>query len=180
MEKERDKIKMITDEEVFNEKIEELKKLYKKEPMAVTYEIDSALKRIKESDNSDKNDIVKEIDLDVLGLVILAIFIAVIGLINPQSFMIYLFGFAFFLAGNLVGYNVDKVGLIFLFSHGVTGTCLMIASQIGKLFSSPIIGDLPRRQSAYLTINISMFVIALIMVVLCNLSKTLRKKDTWS
>lgn len=170
---------MVNNREKFEQNIADLKKLYEEKPTIVVREVDSAIKRIQKTENEESNAIFKEIDMRILGTVLISIFILVIGFINPQSFGMYLFGFVFFLAGNLVGYFVDKFGLIFLFSHGVTGICMMVASQIGSIISSPIMEDLPRVQYIYLVFNIVLFVAGVITVVLCNLSKTIRnRKET--
>ena len=87
---------------------------------------------------------------------------------NGNLYM-YFFGFAFFLSGHFVGMNVVGFGLIFLFSHSVTGMGIMIASML-NIFNNPLLTDLSTSEYCYLIIALSLFIIATTYVIIYNLS----------
>ena len=70
-------------------------------------------------------------------LTLYAVVGAVLGICSFESFMMFLFGGAFFLAGHFVTLFVPKTetaNVIFLFSHGLTGLVVMYFSFIGVIF----------------------------------------------
>ena len=154
----------------FNEQIEELKIAYDNNPNKVKKELRKALINIKMS-----KKISKDIDIDMLITALLIIIIILIGLINIKSYGMYLFGVAFFLAGLFIGLKENKFGLIFLLSHGCTGMCIMIGSQLADIFNSPIIEDINITAYIYLGLGILLIIIAVILTVIHNLSNNLKE-----
>lgn len=160
--------------EKFDDYIIELREMYEKNPTVALQEARASLQRMRSRKNGRKRGILSDINIEVLGTCIFAILIALLGLLNIESIPMYIFGLVFFLAGHLVGMREKGLGLVFLFSHGVTGLCIMVASQIGELFSSPLIDDLPKDAYFYMIIALVLFVMALLMVILYNLSDNLK------
>ena len=101
--------------------------------------------------NIDNKKEVKENDIDnvrfkldpkfnILYIVIICFIIILLGLFSLESFPGYFFGSVFFFAGLFIGLFVPIFGLIFLFSHGLTGFCIMMGS-IGERFTGPLYSD---------------------------------------
>ena len=86
-----------------------------------------------------------------------------------------LFGFVFFAAGVSIGCFLKGFGIIFLFSHGVTGMCIMEASLLGDLLNSPILTDAPKWFPVSAGIVIFMFIVAILSLIVHNLSDTVKK-----
>jgi len=105
-------------------------------------------------------------------LLILSLIILLEGLliltIDGNIYMYY-FGFVFFMAGYFIGISEKGFGLIFLFSHSVTGMGLMIASML-NVFNNPLLTDLSTIEYCYLIIALSLFIIATTYVIIYNLS----------
>ena len=66
--------------------------------------------------------------------------IVLLGLSNLENFPMYFFGSVFFFAGLLIGLFAPFFGLIFLFSHGLTGFSLMI-NALNENLASPVYSD---------------------------------------
>lgn len=158
----------------FNECLDELEWLYKINPEITQKETEELIKKLNKINNS-KKDILEDINTDILCLCLLGITTAIFGLFNIEKFPIYIFGLVFFIAGLGVGATIEKFGLIFLFSHGVTGMSIMLGSQISSLLASPIMSDNPTKIYIYLGIVITLLLIATITMILYNLSHNLKK-----
>ena len=91
---------------------------------------------------------------------IFAIFIFIMNVItcfnNPTQIPFGLFGLIFFFAGYFIGMN--ESGLLFLFSHGFTGFCVMNGLSVYSIVKNPIITDSP-------TLIIILLVVALLLVI---------------
>ena len=91
---------------------------------------------------------------------------------NGNLYM-YFFGFAFFLSGHFVGMHEKGFGLIFLFSHSVTGMCIMIVSMLNAV-DNPLLTDLSIKEYCYLIVMFFFFIIATIYVIVYNLSTKIK------
>ena len=88
----------------------------------------------------------------------------------------YVFGFIFFVAGMLVGTFVPGFGVIFLFSHGLTGLSLMIESLDIKDYTM-LLSDAPKFYTTILTILIvGLFVGGVYFAIIHSLGKLREKK----
>ena len=127
------------------------------------------------------------IDIQLTSIVVLCILIGLCGLLAPtaESIGTYFFGFAFFLAGLFTGLYVPVFGLIFLMSHGATGLYLMVISLFGVfndssgldvIFNNPRFtdGGIPYTFTIYLHIIIAFLAVAVIYVLIHNLSPKLK------
>ena len=163
------------DSDKFEDYISELRSLYYENPKEVLFETRNTVKKLKETNVGRKN-VLSDINTEILGICVLAILIAVMGIFNLSTFTMYLFGFVFFISGLLVGLKTDTAGIIFLFSHGVTGMCLMIGSQIGGFLASPAVNDASVGTYLYLGIGLVLIVISIIYSILYNLSSNLKTR----
>ena len=108
-------------------------------------------------------------------MVFLITIIVLIGLINiSSSYLFYLMGIVFFLSGIFIGFNEKGFGLIFLFSHGFSGLCLMIGSQIYDVINNPLLHDNAYNVWIYMGIGVLLIIIAFLIAVFINLSDNLR------
>ena len=163
-------------EEEFEEYIIKLRNFYDKNPKDALYEAKNSLKRMREREKNRKLKI-NDINVDTLYLCILIMFIALVGFSNIEGIGIYLFGVIFFIAGHFVGLTQKGFGLIFLFSHSVTGLVVMEGSLLFKMFQSPLMEDNPINIYIVLGIIIFILFLATILVILYNLSDNLKKKE---
>ena len=113
-------------------------------------------------------------------IAILLLFIALIGLIDIKNYSIYFFGFVFFTSGICIGLFVKGFGLIFLFSHGITGFYIIMASTLGALISSPIMSDPPFYIYPCLAVIVLIFLIAIILTIIFNLKDELRENKKFA
>lgn len=166
----------------FEEKVELLRNSYLLKPRNTLVELEKTLQKLgmltKEDASKksfDKKHILDDIDKDLLLTVILVVLIGLMGLFQIDSIPLYLFGLAFFIAGLFIGLKNKGFGLIFLASHGLTGLGLMIGSLLHKVVSSPLFTDLSFKLYIYFGIMIIIGIIALIIVILSNLSDSMKK-----
>ncbi len=96
-------------------------------------------------------------------------FIAAIGLFNIKSIGMYIFGLIFFLAGFNIGLFVPGAGIIFLFSHGMTGLGMMCAGLVGDAINSPLMQDNPQNLYIYLGVCILIGLFATLSTIKFNL-----------
>ena len=162
--------------EIFDKYINELDNLFEENPKIAIKEAKMSLDRIKREANNEKRHLLKEGDLDTFFLCILILLIILIGLFNIKEIGLYLFGVAFFVAGYFAGTKLKKFGLIFLFSHGVTGMCLMIGVLIKDVYNNPAFFDNAQNIYVYMGIGIILLLVALIMTILYNLSDVIQKE----
>lgn len=92
------------------------------------------------------------------------------GLINKSFDGIYYAGAIFFLSGIFVTLNDEKFNLIFLFSHGLTGLCLMLYVTVYMILKSPALTNSANSIMMYLIISIAMIIAGFISIVLYNLN----------
>ncbi len=162
--------------EEYDKYINELNSLYEKNPKNVTKEVGEAVKRIKDKESGKKN-LLGDIDTDLLLTIGLMIVIALFSLLSPSidTITIYIFGLAFFAAGLFIGFSQKGFGIIFLFSHGMTGLALMVGSFLQPVFESGLFTENPSNVYLYLGIIISIFIVALLITILVNLSDNLKR-----
>lgn len=94
---------------------------------------------------------------------------------NIENISLFIFGIVFFIAGFNVatGKDTKGFGLIFLFSHGMTGYGIMIGSLIGGRINEAILSDIGGNTNFYLLLTISVILIAVIGTIIYNLN------DAW-
>ena len=174
----------------FNMYIDELEKIYQNNPDLAIKEAHNSLMRlgVYKDNNNNKNysyssnsvqGVLGDINIDVLIVVILAIFGACLGFFNmsDSNFAgMWFFGYIFFIAGHFIGMYVPIFGLIFLFSHSITGLSIMNASIIEPILKNPIMQDNPKNVFIYISIVIGIYIIATLLVILHNLSSKLKEK----
>ena len=129
-----------------------------------------------------------DVEIKKLILIIIFIIIGLLGLFTIEkgamengSIMLYYFGLIFFIAGFLVGTSKDGkgAGIIFLFSHGMTGYAMMIGSLIGPTLSTPAISDTGEYLSLYLALGVLVIIIGIISSIIYNLSDKLKAKQRY-
>ena len=164
--------------ERYDEIQREIELLYQKDPIRVTDELSALTKKIKNDElktETSSKSILEGVNIDYLIICILGFAILMMGVINLSSLPIYLFGLAFFAAGLGVGLSQGPFGIIFLFSHGMTGLAIMIGSQMSSIMSSPLMTDKSMSVSIYLGIIIVTIMLATIISIIYSLSKNLKK-----
>ena len=168
-------------DEKLNNCIKELKNLYKISPKRAVKEIEKFNRDLKSIILSKQpTQLEKERNfkiLEILSIIILfeGVLFNLISQNHYTSIIIYICGFLFFIAGHFVGMHEKGFGIIFLFSHSVTGMFLMNFSFIMKKIDSPIMTDLPQIAHYYLFITLLVFIIATIYVIVFNLSERVKK-----
>lgn len=159
----------------FEENINKLRHQFQEKPKEVNRELKKLIHNLeKTKEDSVFGNIFKDIAWDILLICVLAIMIAAMGLFS-KNIGLYIFGLAFFLAGLGTGLFAKTFGIIFLFSHGVTGLCIMEGTMIGDLFSNPKFTDGTSMLYFYCGIVILIFAIATIITIIHNLSDTAKK-----
>ena len=99
-----------------------------------------------------------------------------IGLFNIKGCGAYYGGLIFFMAGVFIGLYVPYFGIVFLFSHGLVGLCMMIFGLCGNIFNILLTGDVNVSAYVIIAIAILVFITAFISVVLYNISNTFSSK----
>lgn len=161
----------------FDNKIENLRELYNEKPTETINELNNAILNIK---NERTKKETKETKNSRKALIsgIFSVCIFLISIVNikygTDQFMMYFFGAIFFLAGLFVGLNVPVFGIIFLFSHGVTGLGVMCASKIKSILESPLMTDSPTNLQYLLVLGAGLIVAGIISTIFYNVSKKIR------
>lgn len=162
----------------FNKYIDELKKIYEKNPDKAIKEARNSLERLGHFEKKKNlKNILDDIDKDLFLTVTFCILIALFGLLSPslEPIMVYIFGEIFFLAGLFVGLFQKGFGLIFLFSHGMTGLGIMTGAFLSQVIESGLMTENPNNVYIYIGIVITIYIIALFFTILVNLSDNLKK-----
>ena len=159
---------------------EQIEKIYEKNPNYVVDELNKMIKKSETEKYKEKSfldklfpDKDKELVLSVF-LMILMVPICLFTLNNIQTLPIYFFGLAFFLAGLNVGFSTKGFGLIFLFSHGGVGMCIMLGALLSNVMTSGLFTDGGHNLMIYLAINLIIIIIGFLAVVVYNLSDYLK------
>lgn len=86
----------------------------------------------------------------------------------------YYAGAIFFLSGIFLTLSDDNFNLIFLFSHGLIGICLMLYVTVYMILKSPAMSDLTNDIIMYLIISVAMIMTGFITTALYNLNYRFR------
>ena len=151
-------------ENYYEQYVKELNKLKSSNSDEAYNYISNSLLRlglVKGSKMSDKN-------IDILGIIIVSLLILLIGFININVF--YFAGFVFFISGLLISLFLEKGATIFLFSHGLSGLCFMVVPTLLSIMQSPIMTDSPKGIITYMTISITILLVAFISVIVSGLN----------
>ena len=162
----------------YNNLLEKIEKFYQKKPDFVIRELQKVVYHLEDSESDKFSLIMRELPWDFILFIISFMAIALLGFFSysvADNFPLYLFGFVFFAAGVSIGCFLKGFGIIFLFSHGVTGMCIMEASLLGDLLNSPILTDAPKWFPVSAGIVIFMFIVAILSLIVHNLSDTVKK-----
>lgn len=158
----------------FDEKLNKIKELHDKNSMIIDHEVDYIISKYGTERKIDPKK------LKTYMSVTFFILCALLGLVNVFNsnididISLYYFGILFFLAGLFIGLNVKSFGLIFLFSHGMTGLGLMLIPIIKSLELKVYLTDSPTFLLIYLGIIIIAVILAIILTVLYNLNDRLK------
>lgn len=170
--------KYMLDDKEYQSLVKKLEKRYEQDPVLVKdslremiRSIDREIKHGKQEEYVSMDDgtqipLTKE---ELYKYITMLIFIAAIGLLNIPGIGMYIFGFVFFAAGLNVGMFVPAFGIIFLFSHGMTGLGLMCSALIGDAINSPLMQDNPQNLYIYLGICILVGLFATLSAIKLNL-----------
>ena len=93
------------------------------------------------------------------------ILIFLLGIFSPNP-VFYFFGYIFFLAGYFSTFYAGNIGLVFLFSHGMTGLCFMEGSIIFNAFTHPLLSDGFNPIILYFIGSIIILILAIILCIL--------------
>ncbi len=152
----------------YEQYVSELNSLYTTNSDAAKRAIKRSLKRL--------NVIEKEpVDLDKVDTVfavIISVLMVPLGFLSFQD--TYFFGLIFFIAGVMVGIFVPYFGLIFLFSHGLTGLSLMLGENVKEIYNSPLVSDGANVQM-YMYVAFGLFIAGFATVILKNFIKPLKE-----
>ncbi len=157
----------------FDKQINKLQEYYSKDPKTTMFELREANKRIKntiEFPDTLKTQLIMHSDM--VTVVVVGILIMLTGLLNVSNYGMYFFGALFFFCGFFVGIYVKYFGLIFLFSHGMTGLFFMLScfgkNELGftQLLNSPILRDNP-------PITLKYYMGAIILLIFCGIVYTM-------
>mgnify|MGYP007069921350 CR=1 FL=1 len=130
-------------------------------------------------------------DVEIRKLLYIGLFI-LIGLVGIATFFqpldgdaaipMYVFGMVFFVTGFCIGTMKDGkyFGIIFLFSHGMTGYGLMTSSVLGDILDSPLLSD---GNTTFIFFYIALWVILVCLgigsSIIYNLSDKLKAKNKY-
>jgi len=160
-------------EEQFEDYIQKLRQEFQENPKRALREAHLSLGRL----STSKKQILDAEGKKILLIVLYFIIIALIGLINYTSILLYIGGLVFFASGLLIGLNINRFGIVFLFSHGMSGLGLMLASELSGLLTSPFISDAPLYIYILLGMVLVLVILGLITTILYNLSDKFKNNE---
>ena len=159
-----------------NEYIRKLVHEYKDNPGIVSDELYNTMQRIEERklhlDGKTRfQTLMANVNVEKFSVVFLGILIGLMGLFNIESYPLFIGGLVFFIAGMLIGlYEGGGPTLIFVFSHGLTGICIMVVALVNKIFSTGVMTDNPPASIIiYVGISIAFLVVGFLLVVMNSL-----------
>ena len=160
----------------YEELIDELDKLHIEDPEETEDALRDTIIDLRISKTKDNTlDNIKD-KKDVIAIYVLCIIILLAGLLKING--LYYFGFIFFIAGYCVAaFPKDKGTLVFLFSHGITGLCLMVVPILIKVFDNPIMTDNPTRVLIYIGFIILLLLVATSLMLFYKLFDQFDKKE---
>lgn len=165
-----------------------LDELYNEDSKYIDKQFDQFVKLMRISVDRNKNlskNILDELGIknkDVFSIIMICLLFIIFGAIIllptvPQNFLFYLFGFVFFIAGfgvAILAGDTKGSGIIFYFSHGATGYCIMTYSIIAERFNTAIFSDLSNTLKIYLGIIAGLILVGILYGIIYNLSDTLK------
>ena len=160
-------------EDQFEDYIAKLREEFQENPKRALREAHLLLGRL----STPKKQILDADSKKILLIVLYFIIIALIGLINYTSILLYIGGLVFFAIGLLNGLNINRFGIVFLFSHGMSGLGLMLASELSGLLTSPFISDAPLYIYILLGMVLVLVILGLITTILYNLSDKFKNNE---
>ena len=167
---------MYNDDNRFNLYLAQITDAFLRDPVSTKEVINRCMDNVDYENQKNNNMINVDKYAHILLLIFVCIGILALGLFNLQGFPMYVFGFIFFIAGMLVGTFVPGFGVIFLFSHGLTGLSLMIESLDIKDYTM-LLSDAPKFYTTILTILIvGLFVGGVYFAIIHSLGKLKEKK----
>ena len=176
----------MNNKERYDKYIEELNECYNKDEVKTLAGMKDALNRINNDINFAgelKAKLLNNLDKVFVG--ILCLLIILTGLLNVQGYMMYFFGLLFFFAGIFIGLFVKVFGIVFLFTHGLTGFVVMINSMLAKgneffnidiILKNPLLRDGQSFLKTYLLIILVVIILAFISVILYNTLSIIKNK----
>ncbi len=156
---------MDNNRDYYNEYISNIKKLDHEEALYYLKRSILRLDLVSPSKLSDST-------IDIIGIVTITFLILITGSLSIDP--LFYFGFVFFIVGLMVGLFVRGFGIIFLFSHGLTGLSFMLSNIIKPVLDSPIMNEAPTKIYMYLNTGILFLIIPTILVVIASFSERLR------
>ena len=145
--------------EEFNGYIDKLKDAYDNNPNKVSKEVRDTLIRLK---LIKRGKFLSDVNKSTVFLIIEILLIVLIGLLSYKTGFVYYGGLIFFIAGVFIGLYVPYFGIVFLFSHGLTGLCIMVAGLCSSVFNLLLSGDTSISLYIICAIAILIFIIAFI------------------
>lgn len=96
---------------------------------------------------------------------------------DMEVFQMFLFGSIFFFSGLFVSMQAKYFGLIFLFSHGVTGLGIMLGFMLLNDKSKLILSDVSSNKMSFLKYGEVIIIIGIILSIIYNLNDNWKKKE---
>lgn len=158
------------DDDYFEQYIKALDDKYLYDPVEAVDDAEYLLNRL-ESKKLPKLD---DDSIDILLVVIGLIANALVGLINFEPF--YYMGFIFFVAGLLVAMYAGKMGIIFLFAHGLIGFMMMNGPTLFNTSVSGVLSDGPTLSHPYFAVTILVTCAAFLLTILNAFVKPISEK----
>ena len=168
-------------DESFEGKLSEMRELYQENKDVATKHMNICIRGTKNEISDIKNNkkLSKPEKMWLWGVIIV---IMLAGLLNFSQYYMYFFGALFFFSGHFVALKVRGFGLVFLFSHSITGMCLMVASQLnlydGEVFvPSALLSDISQNALIYVGGAALAFIVATVLVIVYNISNKVKEMD---
>ena len=160
----------------FDKCLNKLNNLYKENPKKTSKETQKLIEKLGAINRLKKGKFLQKTDKEILLMAGLGLLIALLGFINISEESIpYYGGIIFFFAGYLSGLFVPIFGIIFLFTHGITGISLMIGCTLSPVLNNPLMEDNPSNIYIYFGVIIFFVILATILTIFHNLNSDFRK-----
>lgn len=107
---------------------------------------------------------------------IMLLVLLILGFLNIENIILYIFGLGFFSALYLVISSGQAGSIIFIYSHGLIGFCIMNGIAISDIINSPLFSDIPNKLFYIILIAAFLLVSALIYGTVYCLSKEMQSR----
>lgn len=159
----------------FDVYITELRNIFRNNPTLAIEYAQGSVERLKGINISEEiKSFINSDSFSTFLVVMIYVVAALFGVLEPNP--LYWGGLIFFAAGVLVACKAKIFGLLFLFSHGMTGLGMMSSVFLYKIFSNPIYSDNPKKYMIGLAITFLFYGIGLVTSFIYNLSDDFKKK----